>query len=270
MTSGKKELKQLLTEYQEVELIKIDEPAGRIRLVIDSNDIRELADNIKEVGQIQPIKLAKNKSRYEIVAGERRFLAVKSLGYKKIKAIVETMTREQIALERASENLLRTDLTPIEEGAVYADLAEKYNMSLRQIGDKFGKAASGVKRMIDLLALEPEIQQAIHTRQITMVVGFALNQIDEPKQRGYYLETAIENGCTSTTAEVWLKDFRRASAPGRSLVEQGRPLEPNIEISKIYQACELCEEAVEMQKAKMIRICPACYKIIIENLKQGG
>jgi len=124
-------------------------------------------------------------------------------------------------------------LTPIEEGAVYADLAEKYNMSLREIGDKFGKAASGVKRMIDLLTLEPEIQKAIHNKLITMIVGIALNQIDEPKQRAYYLETAIENGCTSTTAEGWLKDFRRASAPGRSMVEDGRPLEANIETTKI-------------------------------------
>ena len=270
MKNGKGTLKQVSVVYQEVDLSLIDEPDGRIRLVIESIDIKELADNIKEVGQIQPIKLAKNKSRYEIVAGERRFLAVKSLGYKKIKAIVETMTREQIALERASENLLRTDLTPIEEGAVYANLAEEHNMSLRQIGDKFGKANSMIKTKIDLLTLEPEIQQAIHSKQITMVVGIALNQIDEPKQRAYYLETAIENGCTSTTAEVWLKDFRRASAPGRSLVEQGRPLEPSIETNKIYQACEICEEPVEIQAAKMLRVCPGCFKIIVDNLKQGG
>jgi len=270
MKSGKGELKKLLTEYQEVELNKIDEPNGRVRLDIDSGEIKELADNIKEVGQIQPIKLAKNKLRYEIVAGHRRTLAMKSLGRKTIKAIVETMTPEQIALERASENLMRTDLTPIEEGAVYANLAEKYNMSLRQIGDKFGKANSMIKLKMDLLALEPEIQQAIHTKRITTKVGIILNQIDEPKQRAYNLETAIENGCTSTTAELWVKDFRRASSPGRSLVEQGVPLEANIETNKIYQACELCEEPVEMQKAKMIRICPACYKIIIDNLKQGS
>jgi len=161
-------------------------------------------------------------------------------------------------------------LSPIEEGAVYADLAEKFNMSLRNIGDKFGKANSVIKLKMDLLLLEPELQQAIHNKQITMVVGTMLNQIDEPKQRAYYLETAIENGCTSTTAEVWLKDFRRASAPGRSLIEQSSPLEANIETSKIYQACELCEEPVEMRLAKMIRICPGCYKIIIDNLKQGG
>ena len=270
MKNGKGTLMSLKIEYQDVALKLIDEPEGRIRLEIDGSEIKELADNIKEVGQIQPIKLAKNKSRYEIVAGHRRVLAMKSLGRKTIKAIVETMTREQIALERASENLMRTDLTPIEEGAVYADLAEKYNMSLREIGDKFGKANSMIKLKIDLLALEPEIQQAIHTKQITMKVGIILNQIDEPKQRAYNLETAIENGCTSTTAEIWLKDFRRASSPGRSMVEQGVPLEANIETTKIYQACELCEEPVEMQKAKMIRICPACYKIIVDNLKPGS
>ena len=264
------EKKSAKHELQDIELKLIDEPEGRIRLAIDNEEIRELADNIKEVGQIQPITLAKRKGRFEIVAGERRYLAIKSLGSKTIKAIVKEMTIEEIALERASENLLRTNLSPIEEGAVYANLAEKFNMSLRQIGDKFGKPASGVKRVMDLLYLEIEMQQAIHNRKISIPVGTELNKIEEPKQRNYYLEMAIENGCSLTTAQGWVKDFRQASNPGRSIIEQGRSLEANIATQKIYQACELCEDPVEMQAMKMIRICPGCFKIIIDNLKQGA
>jgi ParB family chromosome partitioning protein len=213
----KKEQKE---EYQRVELKLIDEPDGRIRLEIDSDEIASLAENIREVGQIQPIKLARKDKRYEIVAGERRYLAIKSLGLDKIKAIIADMEPEQIALERASENLQRKDLSPIEEGATYADLAERYDMSLRKIGDKFGHAASRIKRMIDLLALQPEIQKAIHTKQITMIVGEILAQIDEPKERDKNLHYAIDNGCTRETAEGWVRDFRRSSAPGSSVVAQ--------------------------------------------------
>jgi len=257
-------------EYRDVELKLIDEPDGRIRLEIDAESIIELAENIKEVGQIQPIKLAIKKGRFEIVAGHRRFLAIKNLGLKTIKAVVSTMTEEDIALQRASENLLRTDLTPIEEGATYANLAEKYNMSLRKIGDKFSKAASTVKRMIDLLALEPDIQKAIHNKLITIAVGEILNQIDESKQRAYYLRTAIENGCSAPTAEEWLKDFQRSSEPGRSVVEQGVPLEPAFKTEKIYTACEICQEPVDYRNVKVIRTCPGCYRNIVESLNKGG
>ncbi|GAF78164.1 unnamed protein product [marine sediment metagenome] len=262
--------KELKTEYQDVELKLIDEPDGRIRLEIDSDEIASLAENISEVGQIQPIKLAKKNKRFEIVAGERRYIAIKSLEWDTIKAIIADMKPEQIALERASENLQRKDLSPIEEGATYADLAEKYNMSIRKIGDKFGHAASRIKRMIDLLALQPEIQKAIHNKQITLIVGEVLAQIDEPKERKKNLNYAIDNGCTREVAEGWVGDFRRSSLPGRSIVEQGVPLEPNITTQKIYQACEVCEDPVEIQAMKMLRICPGCYKIVIDNLKQGA
>jgi len=270
MKSGKADLKQALSEYREVALNLIDEPDGRIRLEINAESIIELADNIKEIGQIQPIKLAIKKDRFEIVAGHRRFLAIKSLGQKSIKAIVAKMDGEDIALERASENLLRTDLTPIEEGATFADLAEKYNMSLKKIGDKFGRAASTVKRMIDLLALQPDIQQAIHNKLVTVVVGEILSAIDDAKQRKYYLNTAIENGCTAPTAHEWLKDYHRSSAPGRSIVGDGVPLETSIQTQKIYTACEICQDPVDYREVKVIRTCPGCYKNIAESLKKGG
>ena len=258
------------TEYQDVALKLIDEPEGRVRLDVDDDEIENLAENIKEVGQIQPIVLAKDGKRFEIIAGHRRFLAISSLGKKTIKAIVKEMARVDIALVRASENLIRTDLSPIEEGAIYVDLAKEHKMSMRQIGDKFGKGASIIKKKMDLLLLDPEIQKAIHRRVISMQVGMVLNQIEEHKERKLRLNDAINNGCTEETALIWLKDAQRSSVVDSSQYERGISLEPNIETTKIYQACELCEEPVEMQKAKMIRICPACYKTIIDNLKPGG
>jgi ParB family chromosome partitioning protein len=263
----KKDAKQ---ELQDIDLKLIDEPDGRIRLDPNDEEIEELADNIKEVGQLQAILLAKKKGRYEIVAGERRFIAILSLGHKTIRAEVKEMTDEEIALARASENLHRKDLSPIEEGATYADLAERFNMSLRKIGDKFGHAASKIKRMIGLLALQPEIQKAIHSKQIGVAVGEILAQIDEPKERNKNLHYAIDNGCTKEVAEGWVRDHRRSSEPGRSMMEQGVPLEPQIKTSKLYQACEICEEPVEINLMKMLRICPGCFKVIIDNLKQGG
>ena len=270
MKSGKKDSKQALDEYRDIELKLIDEPDGRIRLDIDNVDIESLADNIKEVGQIQPITLVKSKDRYEIIAGHRRYLAMVKLGRKTIKAIVKKMTREQVALERASENLVRTDLTPIEEGAIYYNLAKEYNMSYRQIADKFGIAASSVKLKVDILSLDPEIQKAIHNKKIYVAVGITLNKIDEPKQRHYYLQTAIDNGCTGPTAEQWLTDFRRTAIPGRTAIEQSDPLTPSFQTQKIYATCEICEEPVDYREVKMIRTCPLCYKNIIESLQKGG
>ena len=257
-------------EYQDVNLSLIDEPDGRIRIDAHDEDIEGLAENIKEIGQLEPVLLAKLGQRYEIVAGERRVLAMKSLGLKTVKAIVKVMSRIDIALARASENLQRRNLSPIEEGATYVDLAQNHNMSIRQIGDKFGKATSTVKDKMDLMKLHPELQKAIHTGSISMMVGRALNQIDEEKELRKCIGYAIAGGCTETVALEWVKDFKQSSRTYDPGSEQGGSLKPMLQTQKIYQACEICEEPVEVQAMKMLRICPGCFKVIIDNLKQGG
>jgi len=264
------EKKSAKHELQDIALKLIDEPDGRIRMDPNDEEIEELADNIKEIGQLQAILLAKKKDRYEIVAGERRFIAISRLGHKTIRAEVKVMTEYEIALARASENLNRRDLSPIEEGATYVDLAQRFEMSTRQIADKCGKAVSTVKDRMALLKLHTELQKAIHQGSISMVVGTALNEIDEEKELRKCIGYAIAGGCTEEVARQWVKDFKQSSNPYTPDSGHSGPLEPQLTSNKIYQACELCEEPVEIQVMKMIRICPGCFKIIVDNLKQGG
>jgi len=97
-----------------------------------------------------------------------------------------------------------------------------------------------------------------------------LDQIDESKQRAYYLRTAIDNGCSAPTAREWLKDFQRSSAPGRSIIEGGVLVESSLSTDKIYTACEICQEPVDYRNVKVIRTCPGCYRNIAESLNKGG
>ena len=262
--------KDLKTEYQDIELKLIDEPDGRIRLEIDQDEVESLADNIKEVGQIQPINLAIKGKRYEIIAGHMRYLAIKKLGKKTIKAIVQKVEKREIALIRASENLKRTNLTPIEEGATYVDLVNEYNMTKKDIAQKFGVAPSQVKFKMDLLRLHPDIQKLIHTGMIYNYVGTELNKIDDERQLRKCLRDAVNNGCSIETARIWVEDYRKSSTYESADAVEGSPLAETLTPQKIYQACEICEEPVEVQAMKMLRICPGCLKVIIDNLKQGG
>ena len=83
------------------------------------------------------------------------------------------------------------------------------------------------------------------------------------------LSDAVNNGCSIETARIWVEEYRRSLKYEPSDVGGGSPGHQTIETKKIYQACELCENPVEIQEMKIIRICPGCYKIIAENLKGG-
>jgi len=260
----------VVKEYQDVPLNLIDEPDGRIRLDIDDEGIESLSDSIKEVGQIQPINLAIHGKRFEIIAGQRRFLAIKKLGHKTIKAIVREVPKKEIALVRASENLKRQNLSPIEEAATYADLIDQYQMTKMEVAKKFAIAASTVKNRLILLGLHPDIQKLIHTGQIYIEVGVELNRIDNDRELHKCLRDAVNNGIKIETARLWVSDYLKSLTYEPSNVSNGSPLEPIITVKKIYQACELCEKPVEIEDMKVIRVCQSCYNTIANNLKGGG
>jgi ParB family chromosome partitioning protein len=262
--------KKIEDEYQDVDLGLIDEPDGRIRLEINEEDIESLADNIREVGQIQPINLAIKGKRFEIIAGHLRYLAITKLGRNTIKAIVKKVPKKEIALVRASENLKRHNLSPIEEGAIYADLVDEHGMTKMGIAEKFAVPASTIRDKMGLLNLHSEIQKLIHKGLIYINVGQELNKIDNERQLKKCLADAVNNGCKIETAMIWVQDYKKSLTYEPTDERGGSPMAETLTPQKIYQACELCENPVEIQDMKIIRICPGCYKVIVENLKQGG
>lgn len=270
MKNGKQSSKQVFKEYQDVDLKLIDEPDGRIRLDIDQEAIESLADNIREVGQIQPINLAIKGKRFEIIAGHLRYMAIKSLGRKTIKAVVKTLERKEIALIRASENLKRTNLTPIEEGATYKDLITEYGLTRKEVAVKFGIAPSMVGYKLDLLNLNPMIQKLIHAGKIYTNVGIELNKIDDERELKMKLNTAVNNGCTIDTARIWTDDYRKSLSYEEMIPKEGSPPEPAISVGPIYQACECCQKPVEIEDMRILRICPECYNNIASNLNKGA
>ena len=88
-----------------IKLDLIDEPAGVVRMEIDPEKVQDLAENIREVGLLQPINVRPVKERFEVVAGHRRFKAFQYLGLKSIPAIVGSFDDVGTAVARASENL---------------------------------------------------------------------------------------------------------------------------------------------------------------------
>src|SRR3972149_731228 len=116
----------------------IDRPVKIARGVIDPERVRELAESIREVGLLEPVLIRPSNGRYEMVAGDRRYLAHKLLNFKEIKAIVKPLDDRETVVIRGIENLQRVNLTPSEEGRVYLLLREEGGLSTRDISKKTG------------------------------------------------------------------------------------------------------------------------------------
>ena len=93
------------------------------RKVFDNKSIKELADSIEVHGLLQPITLRPiEEGMYEIIAGERRFRAIKSLHFENVESIIRYFTDQEAAVIAIIENIQREDLSPYEEALAYKDL----------------------------------------------------------------------------------------------------------------------------------------------------
>lgn len=253
-------------KIRDLSLDLIDEPRGIIRLDIDTEDLDDLAKSISEIGLLQPILVAIDGDRYELVFGHRRYLASKQLGLSNIKAIIRTMTKEEIGIARATENISRADLTPLEEAATYKNLLEEYGMPLEQVARKMGKSAGTIKRRMDILKMPPQLQKAVHKKSISISVAEQLWSISDQVALDYYLTFALDGGCTKEVAKSWAQDWRKKKrqqeTPGFEGVQDVAPSEPR----PVYVACDLCTGAMELGHETVLRLCPDCMKIIKQNM----
>ena len=250
----------------EVDLALIDEPKAMARMEIDLEAVEELAKSISEIGLLQPIVLRGDGGRYEIIAGHRRFLAHKRIELSTIKAIVRTMSDQDAIIARATENLARVDLTPLEEASIYFDLVNVHAMSLEKVAQKMGKTPGTIKRRMDLLKMPPALQKAVHKGQVSMSAAEELWPISNETDLEYYLLFAIENGCTKEVARQWCKQWKDSQRHLANPSEEGRGNSSPYAPRPYYVACDLCDGPEEMEKMVRLSICPKCYEVIKQNM----
>lgn len=256
------------TTIKEIGLEKIDEPHGRIRFSISPEKVQELADNISEVGLLQAIVVREIDGRYEIIAGHRRYLAFVKLGKSKIPCTVRVMSDTQCAVARASENLGRVDLSPVEEAAIYSDLRDNHGLTIDQIAKQMGPSPGVIKRRLDLLKMPPQLQKEIHARTISYGVAEELWRLGDESVIDYYLGYAVDHGVTVAVARQWVNDHRRSKRTRTDDVgEGGQPAHP-LEERPVYLTCEICQGPTQLQDAVNMTMCRKCLSSIQGALQQ--
>jgi ParB family transcriptional regulator, chromosome partitioning protein len=148
------------------------------RTIFDEDRIDELLQTIKTHGVIQPIVVRQRNGKFEIIAGERRFRAVKKLGNETIPAIIREFNDAQAASIALIENLQREGLTAIEEAAAYQQLMELHELTQESLAQRLGKSQSTIANKIRLLQLGEPVKLALMERKITERHARAMLSLD--------------------------------------------------------------------------------------------
>jgi len=137
------------------------------RVDFNSERLNELVNSIKEKGVVQPILVRRAADGYELIAGERRLRAVKSLGVEKIPAIVKNIQDVDMLEISLIENIQREGLNPIEEAHAFQRFITEFEFTQDKISKVLGKDRSTIANTIRLLGLPKKIQEFISRNTIT-------------------------------------------------------------------------------------------------------
>ncbi len=140
------------------------------RKIFDESSLEDLTNSIKERGLIQPIVVRKSnddKSKFEIIAGERRWLAAQRAGYHNVPVVI-TEADDLKSLEFAIvENVQRHDLNPLEEAQGYKRLIDDFNYDQEKVSKFIGKSRSHITNSLRLLTLPEDVIKLIETQKLT-------------------------------------------------------------------------------------------------------
>lgn len=207
------------------------------RQVFDEDSLAELAASIEEAGLLQPITVrplkGKGKSKYELVAGERRLRATKLLGKKKIRALIRETADEDMRRDALLENLQRVNLNPLEEAAAYQQMIDEFGITQDMLAKRVSRSRPQIANTMRLLKLPADVQVKVAAGVLSAGHGRALLGLDDTSKMTHLANRIVAEGLSVRATE--------------EIVALGDDKETQPEPAKKRRQAELTPDLVEIK-----------------------
>ena len=246
----------VVAQQGEVDINSISPNPKQPREVFDQDLLNELAASIKEVGVLQPPVVRDiGNGKYELIMGERRLRASKIAGFKTIPVIVRATKDNELLREALLENIHRSQLNPLEEGAAYQNLLNDFGYTHDELATKVGKSRPAISNALRLLNLPTSVQRRLAAGVLSAGHARALLALTD--------ESQIEKLATRIVSEgLSVRDVEEIVASGGASVKSSQSRIKTLPAPRLKELSEVLSDkfdtrvSVELGKSK--------GKIIIE------
>ena len=191
----------------------IDPNPQQPRRSFDEEGLQELQDSIAEHGVLQPVLVGRvpGSSRYQLIAGERRWQAARRAGLAQVPAVIREVTGDEYLILALVENLQRTDLNPLEAGAAFRQLIHDFGLTQEEVARQTGRSRMAVSNTMRLLNLSTEIKDYLLQGQLTEGHARALLGAPSPADQHELAERVIAEGLSVRQVEELVRRLREAA-----------------------------------------------------------
>lgn len=210
--------------YREVPVSAVEVNPLQPRQHFDTAALDTLADSIRQIGILQPIVVRETGivGRFEIIAGERRWRAARSIGLDTIPVVVRAADDESSLTHALIENVHRADLNPLEEAAAYRQLIDDFGVTHDELGRRMGRSRATVTNSLRLLSLPVSVQRYLLDGELSAGHARALLGCDDPVELELFAERAVDEGWSVRTVE---EEVRALGAPSERESKPEQPID---------------------------------------------
>lgn len=244
-------------------------PKRDIRHGTNVEKIKELAESIKEIGQLQPILVRPvENDQFEVIAGARRVQAIMALRDRPVLAIVRDMDDREVLIASITENDQREDMNPMELAESYRLLHRECGMTQAEVASKMGVSRPKVTNMLRLLDLPGDIQDYMIDGRLGIKHAMLLLQLEEPEQMLICGHKTVEYGWTATQLESHIRTIY-------NVLKAAREGNPSISIAPILRGpeqmemCTICDKSKPRDIGRTRWICNDCYQQYVRTIRRS-
>ena len=211
----------------EIDVNNISANPKQPRTVFDEDQLTELALSIKEVGLLQPpVVRSITDGRYQLIMGERRFRAAKLAGLTSIPVILRQTNDDQLLKEALIENIHRSQLNPLEEGAAYQQLLNDFGYTHDELANKLSKSRPVITNTMRLLNLPASVQRKVAAGVISAGHARALLSLTDQSEIENLANKIVAEGLTVRSVEEIVASGGAKVASGS--IKRGKIIAPKI------------------------------------------
>jgi ParB family chromosome partitioning protein len=194
-------------EANEFPIDLIDPSDLQPRSVFDDTKLDELARSISSNGVVQPLLLRRKGSRFELIAGERRWRAAKLAGLTRVPGVLRNVSDEKVLELALIENIQREDLNPIEEARAYKKLIDTVGLTQETVAERVGRDRSYVTNYLRLLRLPEDLQELLQAGRLTTGHARALLGAEEVDVQRRIARKIIDQDLSVRATEQLVRQF---------------------------------------------------------------
>ncbi len=215
---GKETVREVIKEVKVpaetvLKLSEIEPNRDQPRKEFDENELKELAESIKQYGIIQPLVVRKRDDYYEIIAGERRWRAAKMAKLDEVPVVIKDYMPQEAMEIALIENIQRKDLNPLEEAMAYRSLIDEYHLTQEELAGRVSKSRSAITNSMRLLNLPKEVQKMLEDGEISTGHARALLSENDSKKQIEAARKIVEKGLSVRETEKLMEKPKGAKKP---------------------------------------------------------